>query len=276
MKGGWGISRFAGACLLPSARAHHHIQSRLSRQLDDFRKVDNDLQQALHILQASLLMWCISTYPLTSLQVDTKRGDRALAVQLPRIQNELDDSMEVLTKLGVDLPQVQSQVNTIAEVYLSGHATVSPSLSTRLDRYMIDLWHRPNISFVNWTGWTQISMNGGGVSSLPRRVLFHGVGRRWCVFFSSYCLWSAFGCSGSQPLVHTVPTDIGLSGVKSWCLELWRIDFLRCIPMHLWSIFVVSIAHALASWHSLHSPQHNVLFFTQSFCSSRCLYFYYL
>lgn len=62
-----------------------------------------------------------------------------MAVHVPRIRNELDDSMEALTKLGVDLPQVQSQVNTIAEVYLSGHATVSPSLSTRFGKYMANL-----------------------------------------------------------------------------------------------------------------------------------------
>lgn len=71
--------------------------------------------------------------------MNTKRGDRALAVQVPHIQNEFDDSMEALTKLGVDLPQVQSQVNTIAEVYLSGHATVSPSLSTQFGKYIINL-----------------------------------------------------------------------------------------------------------------------------------------
>ncbi|KAL9713555.1 hypothetical protein Ac2012v2_003166 [Leucoagaricus gongylophorus] len=82
------------------------LESRLSHQLDDFRKVDSDLQQALR-----------------TLQVNSKRGDRALTVQVPRIQNELDDSMEALTKLGVDLPHIRSQVNTIVEVYLSGHAT---------------------------------------------------------------------------------------------------------------------------------------------------------
>lgn len=107
---------------------YHCIQSRLSHQLDDFRKVDSDLQQALRTLQVSLSRCCVVTYLLTSFQVNSKRGDRALTVQVPRIQNELDDSMEALTKLGVDLPHIRSQVNTIVEVYLSGHATVSPSI----------------------------------------------------------------------------------------------------------------------------------------------------
>lgn len=62
-------------------------------------------------------------------------------------------------------------------------------------------------------------MNGGGVSSSLRLVPFHGVGRQLCVHFSSFHSWSAFGCSGSPRLVHTVHTGIGLSGVKNLCPE---------------------------------------------------------
>lgn len=60
--------------------------------------------------------------------MNSKRADRALNVQLPRIEDDLDDSMETLTKLGEELPVIRSQVNSIADVYLSGHETVSLSL----------------------------------------------------------------------------------------------------------------------------------------------------
>jgi hypothetical protein len=61
-----------------------------------------------------------------------------LEVQVPRIESELDESMEALGKLGADLPVIQSQVNSIAEVYLSGHETVSPSLLSLARKSLID------------------------------------------------------------------------------------------------------------------------------------------
>ncbi len=58
-------------------------------------------------------------------QVNSKRADRALEVQVPRIGNELDESLEALTQLGDELPVIKSEVNSIADVYLSGHDIVS-------------------------------------------------------------------------------------------------------------------------------------------------------
>lgn len=57
--------------------------------------------------------------------MNSKRADRALAVQVPRIGNELDESLVALTKLGGELPIIKSQVDSIADVYLSGHHIVS-------------------------------------------------------------------------------------------------------------------------------------------------------
>jgi hypothetical protein len=59
-----------------------------------------------------------------SCQLNSKRVDRASNVQVPRIEEELDESMDTLVKLGAELPMIQSQVNCIADVYLSGHKTV--------------------------------------------------------------------------------------------------------------------------------------------------------
>ncbi|KAF9454328.1 hypothetical protein P691DRAFT_809885 [Macrolepiota fuliginosa MF-IS2] len=100
------------------------LEARLSHHLGDFRKVDSDLQQALH-----------------TIQLNSKRADRALATQVPRIENELDESMEALTKLGVELPVIRSQVNSIADVYLSGHETAK-ILVSELEWLNTDFYER--------------------------------------------------------------------------------------------------------------------------------------
>jgi len=100
------------------------LEARLSHHLSDFRKMDNDLQRAL-----------------CTLQVNSKRADRALTVQVPRIENELDQSLDALTKLGGKLPVVKSQVNSIADVYLSGHDTAK-NLVSELEWLNTDFYER--------------------------------------------------------------------------------------------------------------------------------------
>ena len=69
-----------------------------------------------------------SSPKLILIQLNSQRADRALNLQVPRIESELDDSMEALAKLGAELPVIRSQVQNISDVYLSGHKTVRAAM----------------------------------------------------------------------------------------------------------------------------------------------------
>jgi hypothetical protein len=100
------------------------IEATLSRNLTEFRTYDSDMQQTIH-----------------SLRFKAKRVDRASNVQVPHIEEELEESMETLGKLGAELPLIQSQVNCIADVYLSGHETAR-ILVSELDWLNTDFYER--------------------------------------------------------------------------------------------------------------------------------------
>ncbi|EKM81749.1 hypothetical protein AGABI1DRAFT_112002 [Agaricus bisporus var. burnettii JB137-S8] len=100
------------------------VEATLSHHLAEFRTFDSDVQQTMH-----------------TLRVNSNRVDRASNVQVPRIEEELDESMETLVKLGAELPVIQSQVNCIADVYLSGHETAR-ILVSELDWLNTDFYER--------------------------------------------------------------------------------------------------------------------------------------
>jgi len=79
------------------------LESKLSENLSNFRAVDSLTQEAFLNIKPSL-----------------KRGERAQKVQVPNITNELDQSLETLSKLSSALPKIQSKVTDIQQVYNSG------------------------------------------------------------------------------------------------------------------------------------------------------------
>lgn len=54
------------------------------------------------------------------------RAERSLRRQIPGIKRELEESMDALVDLAENLPTVQSQVETIGNVYESGQEQVRP------------------------------------------------------------------------------------------------------------------------------------------------------
>jgi chromosome segregation ATPase len=79
------------------------LESKLAENLSNFRAIDSLLQESL-----------------AGLQRNAKRADRALNLEVPHINSELDSSEEALTELVETLPAIQSQVSAIRLVYDSG------------------------------------------------------------------------------------------------------------------------------------------------------------
>ncbi|KAJ3528648.1 hypothetical protein NMY22_g9328 [Coprinellus aureogranulatus] len=79
------------------------LESKLSRNLSNFRAIDSLLSEAF-----------------SGLQRNTKRADRAMNHQVPNIHNDLQESKEVLEDLAETLPIVQAQVHEINNMYESG------------------------------------------------------------------------------------------------------------------------------------------------------------
>ncbi|TFK29710.1 hypothetical protein FA15DRAFT_287284 [Coprinopsis marcescibilis] len=79
------------------------LESRLSENLSNFRAIDSLLGEAYN-----------------GLQRNTKRADRALQQQVPRMIDELEESQKVLNELTGTLPAVHTQVEGIRELYDSG------------------------------------------------------------------------------------------------------------------------------------------------------------
>lgn len=79
------------------------LESRLSENLSNFRAIDSLLGEAFD-----------------GLQRNTKRANRALQQQVPRIIEQLETSSEILDELTDTLPVIQAQVRGIHEIYDSG------------------------------------------------------------------------------------------------------------------------------------------------------------
>ncbi|TEB36678.1 hypothetical protein FA13DRAFT_1810314 [Coprinellus micaceus] len=79
------------------------LESKLSRNLSNFRAIDSLLSEAF-----------------SGIQRNTKRADRAMNQQVPNIYRDLQESKEALEDLGRTLPTVQTQVQDIHEMYESG------------------------------------------------------------------------------------------------------------------------------------------------------------
>ncbi|KAF9475016.1 hypothetical protein BDN70DRAFT_908312 [Pholiota conissans] len=79
------------------------LESRLSDNLSNFRAIDSILKDSF-----------------SGLQRTHKRAERALQRQIPDIKMELEESMDTLGDLAENLPTIQSQVQTIGEIYESG------------------------------------------------------------------------------------------------------------------------------------------------------------
>jgi hypothetical protein len=79
------------------------LEAKLAYALNDFRSVDELLQEARKGLQAN-----------------TDKANYALKTQVPSITQELDNSMATLAELAESLPNIRSQVADIRKVYDSG------------------------------------------------------------------------------------------------------------------------------------------------------------
>ncbi|KAF9466093.1 hypothetical protein BDZ94DRAFT_1281112 [Collybia nuda] len=79
------------------------LEARLSESLSNFRAIDGLLQESY-----------------SGIQLNTRRAERALQTQVPHINSELDESMDVLSGLAETLPTIQAQVDEIRVVYDSG------------------------------------------------------------------------------------------------------------------------------------------------------------
>ncbi|KAF9006139.1 hypothetical protein BDQ17DRAFT_1389707 [Cyathus striatus] len=77
------------------------LEAKLAYALNDFRSVDELLQEARKGLQAY-------------------KANYALKTQVPSITQELDNSMATLAELAESLPNIRSQVSDIRKVYDSG------------------------------------------------------------------------------------------------------------------------------------------------------------
>ncbi|EAU90506.1 hypothetical protein CC1G_00890 [Coprinopsis cinerea okayama7 len=82
------------------------LESRLSEHLSNFRAIDSLIGEAYD-----------------GLQRNSKRANRALQHQVPHINDELEESKEVLLELSETLPIVQMQVKGIRDIYDSGRRT---------------------------------------------------------------------------------------------------------------------------------------------------------
>jgi hypothetical protein len=80
-----------------------NLEAALSENLSNFRAIDSLMQEAF-----------------TGVQKTIKRADRALTVQVPQINQELRDSMEVLDDLAEILPTIRDQVESIQCFYDKG------------------------------------------------------------------------------------------------------------------------------------------------------------
>ncbi|KAH7926021.1 hypothetical protein BV22DRAFT_1033297 [Leucogyrophana mollusca] len=79
------------------------LNNKLTENLSNFRAIDSLLQEAL-----------------AGLRRNADRADRALTVHVPRIKDELDESLIALQELSTTLPNIQSRVADIRLVYDSG------------------------------------------------------------------------------------------------------------------------------------------------------------
>ncbi|KAL0065798.1 hypothetical protein AAF712_007101 [Marasmius tenuissimus] len=79
------------------------LEHKFSESLSNFRAIDSLLQEAF-----------------TGLKRTSKRADRALDHQVPAINNDLEESLKVLTELDQTLPAIRKQVMEIRTLYDSG------------------------------------------------------------------------------------------------------------------------------------------------------------
>lgn len=100
------------------------LQSRLSRNLSNFRAIDGLLSEAFSGLQVRTPLLPLSPMLTPSEQRNAKRADRAMNHQVPNIHSDLQESKEVLEDLSETLPIIQTQVHEINNMYESGRRKV--------------------------------------------------------------------------------------------------------------------------------------------------------
>ncbi|KAG9313048.1 hypothetical protein JVU11DRAFT_6488 [Chiua virens] len=117
------------------------LQSKLREQLSNFRAIETSIRGALSELNVSsgplLTVFFLQTALIRSCVFDvwqrnTQRADQALNSDIPKLRDELQDSLSILQDLSTTLPRIQSRVKNIRLAYDSGRAKVN----SRLHEYL--------------------------------------------------------------------------------------------------------------------------------------------